>query len=189
MNTKIWRRAATTAAVTLLGIATLAGTAAAQPVAGPAPAPAPAPAAASAAAPAPGAHITYNPNAKPGSWENPVILSDKPAAGPTSLAASSCGDLGVYWCTFAQYNFGWVKLATSLGGDHHEYATAQGYASGNFQVYLDRSSNNGTSWQGRINVSTNDTGWTDSLYDGPPYVTRGCIYSMDRGVVGCTVWH
>ncbi|MGW8366883.1 hypothetical protein ACWGK1_40920 [Streptomyces wedmorensis] len=163
---------------------------------------------------APGSR-TYNPNAPLGSANNPLIIggqdqallsskqvkglleskrnrSAQAANGNTAQLASGC-IIGAYWSSCNSVpNFGTINLATSLGSDHHEYATQQGWlydSSQTYKTYMDRSSNGGASWQGQLGLVLNNRGWGESIYDGPPYVSRGCLYSYTTSLVWCTGWH
>lgn len=157
---------------------------------------------------------TYNPNAPLGSPDNPEILDGQDQAllsvqqfkalldgrkarleqaksGKTAQAAAGC-IIGAYWSTCKSYpGFGALNLATELGSDHHEYIRQQGwlYTSGYWQTYMDRSWNGGANWDGKHGFMLNSSGWGDEIYDGPPYVARGCLYNSSTKYIACTGWH
>ncbi|GAA2147305.1 hypothetical protein GCM10009760_38040 [Kitasatospora kazusensis] len=110
-------------------------------------------------------------------------------AATMAPAYNNCGESGVYYCQEVDSSIGSIRLATALGSDHHEYAQAEGFTSAaSHAVYMDQSSDNGRTWTGWINPLYNqDGGWTDPIYDGPPYVTRACL--TDQGQYICTAWH
>ncbi|MGP3690210.1 hypothetical protein ACTVZO_36870 [Streptomyces sp. IBSNAI002] len=183
-----WRRAtiATVLAVCTAGVLTTG--AQAQPAPGDT---GPAAAATATPPPAPGTRVTHDPDARPGSWQNPVILREEPLPGKAAVAASNCNVSGVYYCRkYSADNWGWFMLATELGGDRHEYARTWGNVyTGSFSHYMDRSEDNGASWEGILNPVVNQSNWSEPLYDGPPFKVRACLYSMDRGLVACGAWH
>ncbi|MFJ9909384.1 hypothetical protein ACIRVK_42325 [Streptomyces sp. NPDC101152] len=114
------------------------------------------------------------------------------AASGTASAYNNCGEVGVYYCQAVTGTAGGVRLATTLGADHHEYAQAWGTSgASNWAYYMDRSSDGGATWQGWIDPVYNTSEWTGEidggLYDGPPYVTRACITDFHTYV--CTAWH
>lgn len=108
-------------------------------------------------------------------------------------ADSSCDEIGTYYCVEVGTPGGTIEFATYLGSDNHEYADVRGWSSADhFEVYLDRSSDGGQTWDGWIApvgnaYGTHETEWTGDLYDGPPYVSRGCINV--NGISWCTAWH
>ncbi|MCZ4096887.1 hypothetical protein G3I60_04260 [Streptomyces sp. SID13666] len=135
-------------------------------------------------APRPGSRITYNPKAKPGSWANPIIAKER------SGLASGCGDAGLYWCKAWTAGPGWFKLGTALGSDHHEWAFTQGISQHYYEVYMDRTWDGGTHWDGRLSVVTNELRWSDAIFDGPPFKTRACLWDMTDVILYCSPsWH
>ncbi|MEV6394511.1 hypothetical protein AB0M39_06950 [Streptomyces sp. NPDC051907] len=140
--------------------------------------------------PAPGARVAYDAEAPVGSWANPRILSEETSSTPSAAASSKCYDVGVYYCRRYDAGWGYFKLATELGSDHHEYARALGQVyNGHYEVYMDRSWNKGADWHGRLNLEINSPTWTDELFDGPPFVTRACLYNTGLRQVACGAWH
>ncbi|MEV7279855.1 hypothetical protein [Streptomyces sp. NPDC093111] len=157
----------------------------------------------------------YNPNAPLGTADNPVILDGQDQAllsrgqmknliaareartaqartrGSAGLAAGCV--IGAYWSKCYQVpNFGSLNLASELGSDHHEYIRQQGWlydTSQTYKTYMDRSANGGASWDGQWGLVLNNRGWGDELFDGPPYVARGCLYSYTTNLIYCTPWH
>ncbi|WP_143676597.1 hypothetical protein [Streptomyces sp. TLI_146] len=171
--------------VALLAVGPLGATAAAHSAAYPvAQGPAPSVSGLPTAAPPPaGSRIAYDPKAVPGSWTNPIIAKER-----TGLA-SNCQDRGFYWCKVWNGGPGWFKLGTFLASGSHEYAMTQGISDHYYEVYMDRSWDHGANWEGRINVVTNELRWSDSIYDGPPNVTRACLWDMTDVVLYCSPWH
>lgn len=136
-----------------------------------------------ASPPPPGSRIAYDPKAKQGSWANPIIAKER------SGFASNCQDRGFYWCKVWDAGPGWFKLGTFLASGSHEYAMTQGISQHYYEVYMDRSWDYGANWTGRMNVVTNELRWSDSIYDGSPYVTRACLWDMTDLVLYCGSWH
>ncbi|MEU6221921.1 hypothetical protein ABZ845_31145 [Streptomyces sp. NPDC047022] len=148
----------------------------------------------------------YNPKAKLGSWENPIILKGtkgipglKSSKFPlhstgmkpnTASVYNNCGISGTYYCNAESTSIGNIVMATSLSGGH-EYAIAKGWSSSSdYWVYMDRSSDGGFSWTGHIDEQINSTDWTTpAIYDGPPYETRACLYDAVKSLVVCDAWH
>ncbi|MFB7616047.1 hypothetical protein [Kitasatospora sp. NPDC056181] len=99
-------------------------------------------------------------------------------------------NLGVYWDQCDSVSWGRWTLATTLDKNHHEWATQQGYAANaNFDTYMDRSYDGGSTWDGIISTVVNTSAWGEPIYDGPGNWVRACIYNMDTYVVACDAWH
>ncbi|MFJ9611489.1 hypothetical protein ACIRS1_34630 [Kitasatospora sp. NPDC101176] len=98
--------------------------------------------------------------------------------------------VGVYWSQCDSAGWGWWTLATTLDKNHHEWATQQGYSPNhNFDTYMDRSYDGGSTWDGILSTVVNTAAWGDSIYDGPGNWVRACIYNMDDHLVACDAWH
>jgi hypothetical protein len=160
---------------------------------------------------------TYNPNAPLGSADNPIILGGgspllteaqlklsnqakeqiasikgkAKAASVMQPLTNNCGDSGFYYCYEVTSNIGWVKDGTLLGSDNHEHAEAEGGGqnSNDWGVYMDQSTNGGSTWTGHINEIINGTEWSNSIFDGPGYVVRACLTDYQHNLYVCTPWH
>ncbi|MCX4821472.1 hypothetical protein OG883_16520 [Streptomyces sp. NBC_01142] len=186
MSMKAWRSTLIVVAAAALAAGSLTGTASGTTAAGPvakSPTDTVASGSGNAAPPRPGGHIAYNPKAKPGSWENPIIAEER------SGLAAGCGDVGLYWCKAWSAGPGWFKLGTALGSDHHEWAFTQGSSKHYYEVYMDHSWDGGHQWDGRQNVVTNELRWSDAIFDGPPWTTRACLWDMTDAILYCGSWH
>lgn len=111
----------------------------------------------------------------------------------TAHASGTCDEIGTYYCYQTDVSWGSIRFATSLDGNHHEEAQAQGRSqAAHFAAYLDVSRDGGATWQGWKDTVYNTYGntiteWTNPEYDGPGYWVRACINVNGYSV--CTPWH
>ncbi|OXM59736.1 hypothetical protein [Amycolatopsis vastitatis] len=62
----------------------------------------------------------------------------------TAHASGTCYEDGTYYCYQTDFSWGSARFATTIGADHHEYASAQGRSSAQvFAAYVDVSTNGG----------------------------------------------
>jgi hypothetical protein len=124
-------------------------------------------------------------------------------AGPAAAATGNCGsyaygsDVVCYmaWLGTPGYSEYVINHVYVSKADGHDYARGMAAADYGSQVYNDISRDGGKTWVGRQYVATSNSpgttliSTTASVYDGPGYWVRSCIFSASQGSVICTQWY